>query len=57
MLISAVALFVFVHVLSALRQKRTWLNKKLLYYCDRRLFSGQQASDRSKLLVTVKELG
>lgn len=57
MLISAVALFVFVHVLSALRLKRTWLNKKLLYYCDRRLFSGQQASACSKLLATEKELG
>lgn len=56
MLISAVALFVFMHVLSALRLKRPWLNKKLLCYCEKRMFSGQQASGCSKILIIVKEL-
>lgn len=54
MVISAVD-FVFMHILSALRLKRPWLNKKLLYYCDKRIFSGQQAPGCSKLLVLVKE--
>lgn len=56
MLISAVALFVFMHVLSALRLKRPWLNEKLLYYCDKSMFWRQQESGCSKLPVLVEEL-
>lgn len=48
MLISAVALFVFMLVFDALRVKRPYLNKKLHYYCDKRIFSGQKASGCSK---------
>lgn len=56
MLIFAVALFVFMHVFSALKLRRPWLNRKLVWFCDKKVFFGQQASGCSYLLVTVKAL-